>query len=309
MIKPTFIILISLVTLTSCELISTNRLYSQNSDKVTTYSPEIKALPNFESIQSQLDYLWSQASIYEKKLASKGYSFDDFGKICEDLEQVNENEYYTHFGITPTDFNILWQVYCCDLICCGTVCLPKNAYEIEAYEWLNPCGDLEPMRMGGGGVAAVSSTLPPQGNHRYEKENLTDGNLSTAWVEGVNGYGIGEYIVFKYVRPHHDSTLYLQINTGYVKTLQAWKNNSRVKGFNLYFNNMLQGYLALKDTRDTQLFRVPVPPHYSVRGMNWITIKEVKFEIADVYKGEKYDDVAVTRLDFTIYSSVEPRIR
>lgn len=67
--------------------------------------------------------------------------------------------------------------------------------------------------------------------------------------------------------------------------------------------------MALKDTRDTQLFKVPVPGHYSVRGMNWIAIKEVKFEIADVYKGEKFDDTAVTRLDFVVYSSVEPRMK
>ena len=101
----------------------------------------------------------------------------------------------------------------------------------------------------------------------------------------------------------------IEINSGYVKTFKAWKNNSRVKGFNIYFNDTLHGYLALKDTRDTQLFKVPVPAHYSVRGIPWITIKEVKFEIADVFKGEKYDDVAVTRLDFTIYSSVESSIR
>ncbi len=302
-------ILIFLFILKSCELIYTNCAYSQNSDEVTIYSPEIKALPNFESIQSKLDYLWNQTSMFEKKLKSKGYSFDDFGKICDDLERLNESEYYTHFGIGPDDFSVLWQVYCCDLVCCGTVCIPKNAFEIEAYEWINPCGDLEPMRLGSGKLAAVSSTLATQGNYSYGKENLVDENLSTAWVEGVEGYGIGEYILFENVSSHYDSTLYLQINTGYVKTLKAWKNNSRVKGLNIYFNNMLHGYLALKDTRDTQLFEIPVPAHYSVRGFPSITIREVKFEIADVYKGERYDDVAVTRLDFTIYSSVEPHIR
>ena len=302
-------ILIYLFTLNSCVLIY-NNCYSQNSDKLTIFSPEIKALPNFESIQSQLDYLWNQVPMFENKVKSKEYSFDDFGKICDDLEQFDENEYYTHLGISPGDFSLLRQVYCCDIICCGDVCLPKNAYEIEAYEWINPCGDLEPIPMGSGALAAVSSTLAPQGNSSYEKENLIDGNLGTAWVEGVKEYGIGEYILFKHVQPFFDGTLYLQINTGYIKTLKAYKDNSRVKGFNIYFNDMLHGYLALKDTRDTQLFKVPVPVHHSVRGIGGITtIREVKFEIADVYKGEKYDDVAVSRLDFTISWSYEPRIR
>jgi hypothetical protein len=293
----------------SCGLICAKCLYSQNSTRMSVYSPEIKALPNFESIQNQLDYLWDQASIIEKKLNGRGYSFEDFGKICQDLDSLSENEYADHFGIGPDDFNSLWQVYCCDFACCGTVCLPKNAYEIEAYEWINPCGDLEPIRLGDGRLAAVSSTLAPKGNISYEKENLIDGNLGTAWVEGAVGYGIGEAIIFRNVSPHDDSTLYLQINTGIVKTLKAWRENSRVKGFNLYFNRILQGYLALEDTRDTQLFKVPVPAGYSVKGRPWIAINEVKFEIADVYKGEKYDDTAVTRLDFTIYSSVGPRIK
>ena len=141
--------------LLSYELISTDCLYSQNRDNIPVYYPEIKAIPDFDSIQSTLDDLWSRASIVEKKLESKGFSFDNFAKICQDLGNYTGNGYHAYFGITPDEFDILSQVYCFDLVCCGTVCLPKSAYEIEAYEWINPCDDLEPMPMGGGGVAAV----------------------------------------------------------------------------------------------------------------------------------------------------------
>ena len=48
---------------------------------------------------------------------------------------------------------------------------------------------------------------------------------------------------------------------------------------------MFHGCMALDDTRDTQLFKVPVPAQYFVEGFSGMTIKEVRFEIADVYKG------------------------
>ena len=42
--------------------------------------------------------------------------------------------------------------------------------------------------------ATVSSTLAPQGKFSYEASNIIDGNRKNTWVEGVDGYGIGEYV-------------------------------------------------------------------------------------------------------------------
>ena len=43
----------------------------------------------------------------------------------------------------------------------------------------------------------TSSTLSSQGNNNYGAENLEDGKKETAWVEGKQGYGIGEKIEIK----------------------------------------------------------------------------------------------------------------
>ena len=47
----------------------------------------------------------------------------------------------------------------------------------------------------GGYTYCVSSVLAPQFGFNYRPSNVTDSRLDTAWVEGVSGDGIGEWIV------------------------------------------------------------------------------------------------------------------
>ena len=79
-------------------------------------------------------------------------------------------------------------------------------------------------------VLQISSRLSNQGNSSYGKDQLTDDDPKTAWVEGKADYGIGESFTVKGVR--------LKINhNGYQSSPSNWKNNSRVKRFKIYVNN------------------------------------------------------------------------
>lgn len=155
----------------------------------------------------------------------------------------------------------------------------------------------------------VSSSLKPSGNITYSKDNLGDDDIRKAWVEGVKGYGIGEYIefIFPYYAPRATSC---KIVNGYNKNESTWRNNSRVKTFNIYEDDKLMAIVNLQDTRNLQTFNLPHPfpnrgdnetgaLYYDTEnGEKMIRPVILKFVITEVYKGDKYDDTAISELIF-----------
>jgi hypothetical protein len=88
---------------------------------------------------------------------------------------------------------------------------------------------------------------------------------------------------------------------GYVKTKKTWDENSRVKTLKMYINDKPYAILDLVDSRQEQQFTVD--PIGNDDRDNWYQLKNsppwtMKFEIVDVYKGEKYDDTAITEIYF-----------
>lgn len=149
----------------------------------------------------------------------------------------------------------------------------------------------------------VSSSLAAQGENIYSVESLRDDDVRTAWVEGVKGYGIGEYIdfIFKYNAPRATN---VTISNGYNKNETTWKNNSRVKTLNIYENDKLLMIVNLADTRDLQKFDLPHPiPNR--KGGDGLSEQEenkpdvcLRMVITEVYKGDKYDDTAISEIAF-----------
>lgn len=143
--------------------------------------------------------------------------------------------------------------------------------------------------------AKASSHLSENGAISCAPSNANDFNLHTAWVEGAEGQGIGEYldIVFDKQSIPFDE---IHIINGYAKSQKVWEENSRVKELKVYYNDVPVAILKLKDTRDEQLFKVGMigPKRGSKVKNDWI----VRFEILDVYPGSKYEDTAITEILF-----------
>lgn len=129
----------------------------------------------------------------------------------------------------------------------------------------------------------ATSTLKGQGSKNYNIENLSDNNPMTAWVEGVKGYGIGESFEVKGITVN-------VIYNGYQSSPNNWKYNSRVKRFKVYRHGEAICYLDLTDEMGAQYFELP---HH----VNWETKENFKFEIVEVYKGDKWEDVCISQID------------
>jgi hypothetical protein len=144
-----------------------------------------------------------------------------------------------------------------------------------------PCGQgCSPLR--------ASSTLPGQGAKTYSVNHINDHNPMTAWVEGKSDYGIGEYFEINAVDLN---TIY----NGYQSSPTNWLNNSRVKKFKVFKNNQPICYLVLTDEMGNQRFDLPVNKDY-----DWDHLSTFRFEIMEVYPGNKWPDVAISEMDLAL---------
>lgn len=147
----------------------------------------------------------------------------------------------------------------------------------------------------------TSSQLSSNGKIDYDTKNLTDFSYQTAWVEGKKGYGIGEFINFSFAPTHPRVTTIIFAN-GYIKNKKVWEENSRVHKLKMYVEDKPFAIIELKDIYAKQLVELEKPLGNSERDdLDKLKEKEnwnIKFEILSVYKGDKYEDTAITEIYF-----------
>jgi len=209
-------------------------------------------------------------------------AFNKQKKKCEGLT-ANANQQNKSNQHVKVNQNILNE---CDQ-------LPENYWDVlkPGCSWY--CS-------GGEDTISASSSLSAQSNVNYRANNIHDLNYKTAWVEGVKGYGIGEWIMYHFP-PQTPRITELIVVNGYAKSEQTWKDNSRVKKLKMSINGKPFAILALANSRQEQHFKIEPVGNADRKDLEklqkqpWWTIK---FEIMDVYKGDKYDDTAITEIYF-----------
>ena len=135
----------------------------------------------------------------------------------------------------------------------------------------------------------ASSSLSPQGSNTYGVKNLYDCNHETAWVEGVSGYGVGQWI--EYQRVEETEITRIKILNGYVKSDKAWSENARVKRLGVTCNGKPLCILELQNSRSLQSFNVE-------NLLDKYSVKTFRFEILEVYPGTKYQDTVISEIFF-----------
>lgn len=138
-----------------------------------------------------------------------------------------------------------------------------------------------------------SSSSFLESSEKYGSKNIHDFDLKTAWVEGNEDYGIGENIdiTFEFSSGKPKITT-VDIFNGYCKSESLWKANSRVKKLAFYANGELIGNFLLEDVYKKQRFKIG-----SLDGDENHKLV-LTFKIVEVYKGEKYKDVAISEINF-----------
>ena len=147
----------------------------------------------------------------------------------------------------------------------------------------------------GGEISDVraSSCLNPQGKFTYEAAHAHDFNHESVWAEGVAGQGIGEWLEYEFPGRCPRITK-VNILSGHVKSDKVWRENSRPKAIKMYYMGKPYAILDLEDSRTLQCFDVGVLGPHDDAAPAWT----LRFEILEVYPGEKYADTVISELYF-----------
>lgn len=149
---------------------------------------------------------------------------------------------------------------------------------------------------------------------RYSAGNLMDEDPTTAWVEGVDGYGEGEVIFAACL----DLNKPVEIWAGYGKSSAIFAANSRPKrirvivvsakyaGASQYGTNysdlqaVAEQEVTLKDLNGYQTLPIPAfkreTYYWAEQGQSRDFDYFLAIEIVDVYKGAKYADTCISEV-------------
>lgn len=152
---------------------------------------------------------------------------------------------------------------------------------------------MRPMRPGAPGencarngyeTYCVSSVLKPQFGNSYDVQNLFSASTGTAWVEGREGSGVGEWITIEFDAMRTVKSINVQ--NGYQKSNDIFQKNNRVRQLRAVFSQGETQVFILRDKLGSELLTLPKP----------VKAYWVKFIIDDVWAGNKYSDTAITKL-------------
>ncbi len=143
----------------------------------------------------------------------------------------------------------------------------------------------------------TSSELPGQEGKTYDGNNLIDGDYSTAWVEGVDGVGVGQTITLHLDKPREVYGILLY--NGYLASVDLYNKNGKVTQVTVDFG---QGQEVKKEI-DTY---APQTSGNSISEMNMnigriapdqpVVTDTITITITEAVTGDKYEDTCISEV-------------
>lgn len=150
--------------------------------------------------------------------------------------------------------------------------------------------------------AVASSTLPPNGEKKYDVENIKGLEGSTTWAEGVEGDGIGENITLTVHRPLPLDAIMIAPGYKSLDDATLWTKNNRVAELEITLNGEHTFVARIPDQKFAELYPIPV------RGYTK-PVKEVKLVIKAVHRGTKARDTCVAQVEVRAKLEKKPEFR
>lgn len=117
--------------------------------------------------------------------------------------------------------------------------------------------------------------------------NVIDGNKATAWVEGADGQGIGEKLVFRFDNTY--AVEGIKIRSGYQKSGDSYFYNSRPKEITIGFSDGTIRNYTLRDQNDLE---------QTISLGEKVETESISITIESVYEGDKYEDTCISEISF-----------
>jgi len=142
------------------------------------------------------------------------------------------------------------------------------------------------------GTVNASSVLASK-KDLYRVDNVSDGKMDTAWVEGSPWQGLGESIYVEVPADHTPAGMV--IVSGYAKDQATFEKNSRPKRLKVLVEKHTVAYVDLADTREPQRFALS-PAAIEANKPTKRKSYSVELRIVSVYPGTKYTDTCISEV-------------
>lgn len=136
-------------------------------------------------------------------------------------------------------------------------------------------------------VSATATSVLVEENITHDAEKIADGLLSTSWVEGVYGYGVGESVTLYFDGVYNVNGFV--INAGYQRSEYLYGKNSRPAELLLTFSDGSTENVTLDDIFRSQHIVLSSP----------VMTDSVTLTILSSYRGSTFDDTAIAEISFS----------
>ncbi len=132
---------------------------------------------------------------------------------------------------------------------------------------------------------AIGVQASSQQSDDFNPGNTRDDRVDTAWVEGAQSAGIGEWIAFTF---QPQTIQYVEIYPGYGKSSELFYANNRIKRATLIFSDGTRAAVQLFDQMRLQTVVLPKP----------VRASSLRLIIEEVYPGTKYEDTVISEINW-----------
>jgi hypothetical protein len=144
----------------------------------------------------------------------------------------------------------------------------------------------------------ASSTLPPEGTHKYDAANVRDYWADVIWSEGAKGPGTGEWLELEPIEPKPLTAI--SIYPGCRKSDALFLANARPKKISVELNGEHRFTVDVPDSKDE--FEFPVTGYTQ-------PVSKVRLTFREVWPGKRYEDLCVSGVLLHVRLARKPAIQ
>jgi F5/8 type C domain len=137
--------------------------------------------------------------------------------------------------------------------------------------------------------ATASSSLTATLISDFQPTNLLDGDPASAWNEGADGPGIGEWVLYDFGEPVPLARI--EIANGYQRDEERFAATARVKSLELAYSDGTKQLVQLLDAQGLQTIKPAVKE-----------TAQITFTIISVYPHYEWEDAALSEI--RVYESI-----
>jgi hypothetical protein len=149
--------------------------------------------------------------------------------------------------------------------------------------------------------AVASSTLKPEGEYKYDVDNIKGLESEATWAEGAEGDGIGESITLEIHRPLPLDAIMIMPGLR-ADDATLWSKNNRVAELEISLNGEHTFVAAIPDDKFADLYPIPVRGYAK-------PVSTVKLVIKAIHRGSSARDTCISRVEMRSKLSQKPTIQ